>query len=481
MLQLWTERPYCSWLSCRAGFLGAHHQVSPDSVLVGTTSVENPSRAVYARGSVQGQPVNWLVDTGAECTLVGSDVPGVSDLAPCEVRQRPITIDGKPLLFQALVRADLCVGSAVLRQHPVFVVPAMTNQCLLGTDVMRSLGATISIDWVSGSVTVGSEDASATRPQVQVKDVSPVRCGRVTLSHDVVIPGRHEVIVKGDTTTEQPTGTCVMYMPDDTFEEKYQVVGARVLDTIKDNMQVRLRFANPGEGSIKLYKGTAVGHVEQVTVVQGSEHRDNTIVRQVSSRGPRSEDKSGNIIQRLVDESDLKSPEEKERTVRLLMEYRDRFPTDGSLGRSGVVRHEIRTGDARPRYMQPTRVDHSMREKLDEMVDEMLRRDVIRPSVSPYGTRVVPVQKKDGTIRFCIDYRRLNADTTGDAFPLPRIDDCLDALSGAQWFHVMDLKSGYWQQELREKDRHKTAFTTHQGLFEFNVTSTGLKGAPRVH
>ena len=115
-----------------------------------------------------------------------------------------------------------------------------------------------------------------------------------------------------------------------------------------------------------------------------------------------------------------------------------------------------------------------MRGNLDEMVDDMLRREVIRPSVSPYAARVVPVQKKDGTIRFCIDYRRLNADTTRDAFPLPRIDDCLDALLGAEWFHVMDLKSGYWQQELREEDRHKTAFTTHKGLFEFNVTSMGL-------
>ena len=72
----------------------------------------------------------------------------------------------------------------------------------------------------------------------------------------------------------------------------------------------------------------------------------------------------------------------------------DRFPTDGTLGRSGIVKHEIRTGDAPPRFMQPTRVDHSMRGKLDEMVDDMLRREVIRPSVSPYAARVVTVQKK---------------------------------------------------------------------------------------
>ena len=390
--------------------------------VVGATAVTgNHLKAVYVRGSVQGQSVTWLVDTGAECTLVGSAVPGVSELAPCEVRQRPVTIDGKPLLFQALVRADLGVGSSVLRQHPVYVVPAMANQCLLGTDVMRSLGATISIDWVSGAVTVGSEDASVTpsQPEAQVGAVSVARCGRVTLSRDVIVPGRHEIIVRGNTAMKQPAGTCVMYTPDDTFEDKYQVVGARVLDTIRDDSQVNVRFLNPGEGSIKLYKGTTVGHVEQVTVFHEPESQDDgqddAVVRQMSSASPRSE--AEHIIQRLVDESSLESPEEKERTVKLLMDYSDRFPTDGTLGRSEIVKHEIRTGDAPPRFMQPTRVDHSMRGKLDEMVDDMLRREVIRPSVSPYAARVVPVQKKDGTIRFCIDYRRLNADTTRDAFP----------------------------------------------------------------
>lgn len=221
-----------------------------------------------------------------------------------------------------------------------------------------------------------------------------------------------------------------------------------------------------------------MGRVELVSVVPDLESAGESMVRQVSSGSARKEAEVSSVIQRLVDESDLESSEEKERTAKLLRDYRDRFPTDGSLGRSGLVKHEIRTGNAPPRSVQPTRVDHSMREKLDGMVNDMLKRKVIRPSVSPYAARVVPVQKKDGSIRFCIDYRGLNADTTKDAFPLPRIDDCLDALSGAQWFHVMDLKSGYWQQELREEDRHKTAFTTHKGLFEFNVTSMGLKGAP---
>jgi len=85
------------------------------------------------------------------------------------------------------------------------------------------------------------------------------------------------------------------------------------------------------------------------------------------------------------------------------------------------------------------------------------------------------VRKKDGSARFCVDYRKLNNITQKDAFPLPRIDETLDTLSGAQWFSMLDLVSGYWQVEVAENDR---AFTTHESLFEFRVMPFGLCNAP---
>ena len=90
----------------------------------------------------------------------------------------------------------------------------------------------------------------------------------------------------------------------------------------------------------------------------------------------------------------------------------------------------------------------------------------------------MPVRKKDGSLRLCIDYRRLNDVTHGDSYPLPRVEDCLDALSGSVWFSVLDLQSGYWQQDIAEADKEKTAFSTHTGLWEFQRMPFGLKGAP---
>ena len=108
----------------------------------------------------------------------------------------------------------------------------------------------------------------------------------------------------------------------------------------------------------------------------------------------------------------------------------------------------------------------------------MLEQGVVEPSDSPWAAPIVLVRKKDGTTRFCVDYRKLNNVTRKDAFPIPHIGDTLDTLGGSQWFCTMDLASGYWQIGMDDKDKSKTAFTTHRGLYQFNVMPFGLSCAP---
>ena len=182
----------------------------------------------------------------------------------------------------------------------------------------------------------------------------------------------------------------------------------------------------------------------------------------------------------LVEQSEqCLSQGEKEQLFALLLEYHDLFATGPQdLGQTGRVQHTINTGAAPPIRQQVRRVPQFRRQEAKRLLDDMLGRGVIQPSDSPWASPVVLVPKKDGSLRFCVDYRRVNSVTRKDAYPLPRVDDTLDTLTGSKLFSTLDLLSSYWQVEVNPKDREKTAFCTPEGLFEFRVMPFGLCNAP---
>ncbi|MBJ5579750.1 RNA-directed DNA polymerase [Salmonella enterica subsp. enterica serovar Derby] len=142
------------------------------------------------------------------------------------------------------------------------------------------------------------------------------------------------------------------------------------------------------------------------------------------------------------------------------------------------MHHRIDTGDHSGIRQPARRHPLAKREEVNHLVNEMKKQDVIEPFSSPWASPVVLVRKKDGSTRFCVEYRRLNDITKKDSYPLPRIDDTLDRLSGAEWFSTLDLRSGYWQVNVNPDDKEKTAFTTGRGLWQFKIMPFGLCNAP---
>ena len=148
------------------------------------------------------------------------------------------------------------------------------------------------------------------------------------------------------------------------------------------------------------------------------------------------------------------------------------------IGRTDVLRHRIETGDSAPHFEQLQRHPTAQLPVIDRHVEEMLQHDVIEPAASPWCSNVVMVKKRDGTMRFCVDYRKTNQLIKKDKFPLPKIHTCLDTLNGCRCFSSCDLRQGYWQTVVDERDRDKTAFVTRKGQWRFKVLSFGLCNAP---
>ena len=166
---------------------------------------------------------------------------------------------------------------------------------------------------------------------------------------------------------------------------------------------------------------------------------------------------------------------------KFLKKNKDLFASvDSELGHTDTVTMKIDTGNNPPIKLRPYRTPIQNRQVIEKTIDEMMGANIVRRSKSPWSFPVVIVDKKDGSKRFCVDFRKLNQITKPNSYPLPLIDDILALLGKAKYFTSLDLKSGYWQVLMDEADKEKTAFACHCGLFEFNVMPFGLSNAPAI-
>ncbi|HSN23183.1 MAG TPA: reverse transcriptase family protein, partial [Methylomicrobium sp.] len=185
-------------------------------------------------------------------------------------------------------------------------------------------------------------------------------------------------------------------------------------------------------------------------------------------------------VQCLIDElpSSL-TDDEKRKAANFIRRYAHAFSKSATdLGRNSMHPHRIDTGDHAPIKQQLRRQPYAHLPEIERNVQELLDAGVIEPASSPWASNVLLVKKKDGSWRFCVDYRRLNDVTKKEAYPLPRIESCLESLGGAKYFSTLDLRAGYWQTALDPRDADKTAFITRSGQYRFTVLSMGLANAP---
>ena len=257
----------------------------------------------------------------------------------------------------------------------------------------------------------------------------------------------------------------------ETINTKATVMAARALVHPTTDI-IPIRLLNPCGEAITLYPGTKIATMEEV--------EDSAAVISTVSSQTSSSTNLKTALWDMVSRSDTELEKSQQQALyHLLLQYGDIFATgQHNLGHTNAIKHQIDTGLTPPIRQQARRVPPAHRQEAKQLLQDMLNNNIITSSSSPWASPVVLVRKKDGSLRFCVDYRKVNAITRKDAYPLPRVDDTLDTLASCKWFTTLDLLSGYWQVEVDEKDREKTAFSTPDGLFEFTRMPFGLCNAP---
>lgn len=390
----------------------------------------NKESGVYLNAKVGGLMSSLLIDTGAQASVISKSVwlqitKGGRELTEynrevCAANGGDMRIMGR---WQTVCQFD---SLAVIGEF--LVADVNFPDILLGYDFLSKYGAVIDLSDKSCRLLgkklslVFCEDA--------------VRPKQVTVHSDTVIAPRSEVIILG-AVEGLVTNTAGMLEPSVHVPLQNSVLVARVLCKVEQGV-LPVRVINVSEDTLTLRRGMKIGTLlTDVTVSQDSVEPscDANLSRSVDD-----------LIEQLGLTAKRLTAREMHKVKGLLERHAAVFSTgENDLGRTQLAMHQIDTGDAKPIKMPPRRVPLHLQQEVSDHIKQMQEAGVIRPSCSPWAAPVVPVRKKDGSLRFCVDYRKLNDLTIKDAYPLPRINDALDSLTNAQVFSTLDLASGYWQ------------------------------------
>lgn len=511
----------------------------------GGTAVDNHTsvRIVSRRGptyqvrvEIEGVGTRALLDHGAQVSLVRKQLlPYIREkqgwtLEQCRSRNlpldsQPVGAGGEPLGVTAVVLLTIRVPeSEVVQEVPCYVLDSSEplwsgemNNCgvVLGTNSLGSLG--FNITHPSGAAvqptgecesrTEGETDTPKQNNETKVKDStweankegekqdgdkegnkclvddqrnSNLRAGEVVLVKDLCLgPGQTKLVQVN--CKHISLNTLKIISPNEAVLAESMCDFAEELWGCEPLPDITVR--NWGNNVIKLEKGTRIGEVEEVELV--------------NQEDPVWDDPTGTVATIFhLKEEELKSHQEKLREqlavgelsegekqilLQLLCAQHHVFAlTDSELGETSLVEHDIKVTDDVPVVTQPRRLPYALRSELERELVRLTSIGCIEPSDSPYSSGLVLVRKKDGGLRVCVDYRGLNKKTIPDRYPIPRIDDLIDTIGqqSGKFFTSLDLMKGYHQVKVSEQAKDKTAFVCHKGLFHYRRMPFGLTNAP---
>lgn len=432
---------------------------SPVAVLRGSGGDDS----VQIQGAIDGRATTFVVDSGANRTLVHRDILSRSHLR--EIPNGLADVTGRRTDLYGPKEVCLSIGGHEYRQT-VFISDELSDPAILGLDFLQKHRCILNFE--KGVLHLAGGDIPLSPRYGGEPRHCPVRAMRVRVMEAVTIEPGVQRLVRCKPVGMSP-GSPVL-VDAGSVPRSELMVGRTIIDP--DARSVGVVVANLSPQPLRIRAGRAIGRCERVDFTNHPSSKN-----EISSHP---HEQRLEHLQELLDKSCAGlTPEQGTCVSELLDSFSDVFSAgDHDLGRTSLAEHTINTGDSRPVKVPPRRIPIHKRQEAEETVDKLKQQGLIEPSKSPWSSALVFVRKKDGSLRCCVDYRLLNAATIKDTYPIPRIDATLDALSGSTWFSTLDLKAGYHQITLSEQDRPKTAFSCSNGLWQWRVMPFGLCNAP---
>lgn len=450
---------------------------------------------------VAGVKLPCLLDTGSQVTLFSETffqkwLSGEQKRSPQDLHWLSLkAANGLQIPYTGYAILDFSVGGVTVPGKGVIIVK---DECLsaergiLGMNVISHCwkelfqgvhpGLTVFGATMSREAKGEWERAFSVCQKVSQAESSDGQVGvaRLTRQDPVYLPPNSEMVLWTHLYGAKTGSDLCVLVESPERDDEWQV--ARTVTTVvKGRLPIRVRNLNPYP--ILIPQRRPLANIFQVDPRQIRGERD--LVLKTVDPGVVEVDVQTNHIntkeQHPVNllKGDGLTADQQQKMDSLLRRWRDVFAAgEEDFGQTSAVLHSIPTGSAPPSRERYRPVPPSLYPELRELLKNMLDNDVIKESSSPWAAPIVLVKKKDGSWRFCVDYRKLNALTHKDAYPLPRIEESLTSLKQAAWYSTLDLASGYWQVDVDPKDREKTAFTTPLGLYEFQRMPFGLCNAP---
>ena len=414
--------------------------------------------------------IEALLDTGSSTTMVSTNLA-----SQCALNKRKLTdgrswkdAGGHKLEVVGVATVCLAIGNLEFMED-VVIVDGLVQPLLIGTDIIAR--RKFVIDYKKRMLIIQGQE---TPIDAQGWDIlTPIA---------VTIPARSESRI----WLQVPDSLGEVVLVENTKWRHVNVTVAEGLHQVQENHTLCVRVINREYSPVVVRKSAALCNVTNVVVkghVQSGFESKEELVANITVNTSSSSEILNEVesifkpsLTANIDETNM-SKLMLEKYRKLLDDNQDVFSKDDNdIGLSSYV-HDIKLSDDKPFKSRAYRIPISQQTIADEHVENMLRMGIIKPSASEYSSPIVLVKKHDGSIRFCIDYRKLNSVTIKDNYPMPLIEERLNSIFGSTIFSDLDLTSGYWQFLMAESATKLTAFICQKGLFEFVRMPFGLCNA----